>query len=134
MEKIQKLLSTVSDLKFIGLAFNQNIVQKKYNEDIFYIIGNDYEDVLGIKQSNLSVFSISENEKVFINSSFEQLIDCIYYFNQIIDLLEEDYSEKKRKKEVNTVSKRIKEIDKDALTEDDSWWSLILEQVEDGLL
>jgi len=134
MEEIQKLLTTVSDLKFIGLSFNQTISQENYNGDVFYIVGNDDEAVIGINQSYLKVYSISDEDIVFMNSSFEKLIKCIYFFNENIDLFEEGFDEKKRKKEVKVVTKGIKEIDKEALIGEEFWWSLILEQTEDGLL
>ena len=130
-----EVLINASKIKFIGLSFNEDIISKEVNGEMFYIIGNDYEDLLGIRKLDLNVFSISDNDMVFINSSLEQLIDCINCFiNSIIDLDEDDFDEEKRTKEVRMVSKKIKNIDKKALLDENYWWSLILEQVEDGLL
>lgn len=132
LDLLKEKLKLVSDLEFIGLKFISDFQKLSKNENIFYIIGNDYEDKIGIKDDSKEVFSISDEEVTFINSSFENLIDCIIFFNETIDL-NEVYNENKRRKSVEIISIKFQKIDKYALQEN-SWWSYILEQVEEGSL
>lgn len=134
MKELKELLLKNSYLKFVGLSFNTDVVEKEIYGDTFYIIGNDNEGILGIKSSDMAIYSIyDEDEPCFVNSSLQQLIKCILLVKETIDW-DDDFDEKIRKKEVRTAIKEIKKIDKSALADEDNWWSLILEQAEDGLL
>jgi hypothetical protein len=132
MEELKKQLLSIVDINFAGLRFKSHIFEKEYHNDIFYIIGNDYENEIGIKKSNGEIFSLSKDDIVFINSSLSQLINCINLFVLKINF-EESYVEDKRHKEMKGIKEEFEKIDKKALNED-CWWSYIIEETEDGLL
>jgi hypothetical protein len=81
---LQEKLKSIADLEFIGLKFIHDFKKEYKNQNIFYIIGNDYEAKIGIKEEDREVFSISEEEIVFMNSSLENLIDCIISMKLLI--------------------------------------------------
>ena len=132
IQELEKTLQKLSEKEFVSLTFNKAIKEKCLQNKTFYIIGNDYEAAIGINKLNGEVYSLAENDLVFINSSLTMLIDFIGTFLQKIDF-DEDYIESKRKKDVKEMVKQLKAMDKKAMREG-TWWSLILEQTEDGLL
>ena len=73
--EIEKIIKNFLNLSFIGLSFKLPV----YTEGDFYIIGVDYEDKIGVSHSDHSVYSLSEST-LFINSSLNQLIDCLLCF------------------------------------------------------
>ena len=75
--EIEKIIKNFLDFSFIGLSFKLPV----YTEGDFYIIGVDYEDKIGVSHSNHSVYSLSESI-LFINSSLNQLIDCLLFYNK----------------------------------------------------
>ena len=134
--EIEKLLVSAKGITFIGIEFSEKIEIKILENDIYYIIGNDYEDKIGINTKTIEVFSLSFNnmEKTFMNSSFEKLLSYIKKFNEKINLENDNYEEIKRHKITKEIEMEIKKIDKKALNNDNTWWDFILEQVVDGLL
>jgi len=131
-EDLEKQLSSIENLKFVGLEFRSDVVEKKYHNCLFYIVGNDYENEIGVEKSNFEVFSLSDEDFVFINSSLVQLINCINVLTQTIDL-EKNYVEKTRCQQVKEVKREFRKMDKKSLSKG-CWWSYILEEVKDGLL
>lgn len=127
-------LKGMEGLEFISLRFALSIVEKEYNGIVYYVIGSDYEDEIGISTATLEVYSISGVSKVFINSSLQQLKLSIIAFNSNIQLEDEGFNEKKRRKEAKLVTKELRKIDEKALKNHSCWWSYILEQTMDGLL
>lgn len=121
-----------ADKKFIGVSFYPSIGKATYGGEDFYIVGCDYEDKIGVRDIDLSVFVLSDSGKVFVNTSLEKFLESIRCYTGIIDF-DEAYDEKKRSKDVKAIRKGIKQIDPAALTSDTNWWSYILEQTEDGL-
>lgn len=83
----------------IGLSFDQAMVQKDFQGQTFLVIGKDYEDVAGIKKQDGSIYTISDEGLVFMNSSVQMLEAFIHIFNSEIDL-EGDYDEVLRKKQL----------------------------------
>ena len=135
MENVQELENKLQNLlgqEFISLTFRKKIREKDFQREIYYIIGNDYEAEVGIKKSNGEVYSLSETDIVFINSSLTMLIDFIDAFSRKIDFYEE-YNEVKRQTDTKELSNQFESIDKNAMKEG-AWWRFILEQTEDGIL
>ena len=135
MENVQALENKLQNLlgqEFISLTFRKEITEKDFQRGIYYIIGNDYEAEVGIKKSNGEVYSLSETDVVFINSSLTMLIDFIDAFSRKIDFYEE-YNEEKRQTDTKELSNQFESIDKNAMKEG-AWWKFILEQTENGIL
>jgi len=130
MEHLQEL----ENIKFIGLKFSGRSVDQQIKNQIFSIIGSDYEDIVGIQKNTGYVYSISvEDDKlVFINSSVELLKKFIQIFNDNINLMGE-YNEKKRSVQIKTLSAIFKQLDEKSLKRN-TWWNYILEQVKDGVI
>jgi hypothetical protein len=125
--EIEKIIKNFLDLSFIGLSFKLPV----YTEGDFYIIGVDYEDKIGVNHSNHSVYSLSEST-LFINSSLNQLIDCLLFFTKKFDF-QEEYSDTLRLEKLKTIKSHFLKIDTPCLDQN-TWWSYILEQVEEGIL
>ncbi|MCG8322387.1 MAG: SUKH-4 family immunity protein [Cytophagales bacterium] len=116
----------------IGLSFDQAMVQKDFQGQTFLVIGKDYEDVAGIKKQDGSVYTISDEGFIFMNSSVQMLEAFIHIFNSEIDF-DEDYDEVLRKKQLKKVAQAMKKTDRPALKESHGW-PFILEQAMGGLL
>ena len=125
--EIEKIIRNFLDLSFIGFSFKLPV----YTEGDFYIIGVDYEDKIGVNHSNRSVYSLSEST-LFINSSLNQLIDCLLFFTKNFDF-QEEYSDTLRLEKLKTIKRHFFKIDAPCLDQN-TWWSYILEQVEEGIL
>ena len=125
--EIENTVKDFLDLTFIGFCFELPI----HIENDFYIIGFDYEDKVGINSKNNFVYSLSDTT-LFINSSLNQFIDCLLFFKETFSF-EEEYSDVLRLKKMKIIRDHFIEIDKQCFSEN-TWWSYILEQVEDGIL
>lgn len=130
--KITNILQDNVNFSFLGISFNHCVSEKIINNEIFYIIGSDYEDELGINIETGNVYVISAEEPTFVNSSLEQFIKCIKEVRNIINF-EEKFEEEKRLQEVYFLRNLFSQIDKECIGEN-NWWNYILEQIEDGLL
>jgi len=133
LDTLRKEVLSSLDIEFIGIKFQSDIIEKECHNHIFYIIGNDYEDEVGIRKDDYSVYSLSEEDSVFMNSSFNQLIKCIEIFTEIIDFSKDYSDDKERVSQVKEIRKRFKETDRMSL-KNGAWWTYILEQSEDGIL
>ena len=125
--EIEKTIENSLGLTFIGVSFKLPI----YIENDFYIIGVDYEDKIGINSKNDFVYSLSDTI-LFINSSLKQLIDCLLFFKETFNF-EKEYTNTLRFEKIKVIRNHFLKIDKQCLSEN-TWWSYILEQVEDGIL
>ena len=125
--EIEKIIKNFLNFSFIGLSFKLPV----YTEGDFYIIGVDYEDKIGVSHNNHSVYSLSEST-LFINSSLNQLIDCLLFFTKNFDF-QEKYSDTLRSEKLKTIKSHFLKIDTPCLDQN-TWWSYILEQVEEGIL
>lgn len=132
LETLRKEVLSSLDIQFIGIKFKFELKEKEYHNDIFYIVGNDYENEIGVKKNDYSVYSLSEKDYIFMNSSFNQLIECIKNFTKIIDF-SKIYDDEERIEQVDEIREKFEEIDNASL-KDGAWWTYILEQSEDGIL
>jgi hypothetical protein len=125
--EIEKIIKNFLDFSFIGLSFKLPV----YTEGDLYIIGVDYEDKIGVNHSNHSVYSLSEST-LFINSSLNQFIDCLLFFTKNFDF-QEEYSDTLRLEKLKTIKSHFFKTDTPCLDQN-TWWSYILEQVEERIL
>ena len=135
MKSIQELetgLRELSGKTFVSLSFYDKVKEQDFQDEAYYMIGNDYEAEIGVKKSNGEVYSLLEDDIVFMNSSLTMLIHFMEIFSKIIDF-DGDYVESKRKRDTREISRQFKTIDRKAVKEG-AWWAFILEQTEDGLL
>ncbi len=137
MGNLMKTLKVSNVLKktgFISLRFISEVHEISMLGEGYVIVGNDYECLIGVHKESGYVFSLQVEEKkvVLINSSIALLEEFISLFGGGIDL-NEKYSEGKRFAQVKRLRDTFHSLDRNALQEK-TWWSLILEQVEDGLL
>lgn len=100
----------------------------------FLIIGDDYGTQLGLKEQTGEVFSIGLGSiSRFINSSIlTMLLFLAIYMTEQPELIEAT------DEEVLAIVERMRAIFRDidgrALDDPENWWSVILEQTEQGLL
>lgn len=103
----------------------------------FIIIGYDYEVPICIGESN-EVVEKGYEQVCFVNSNLESLLECVAIFLTYQEKLEEtmnsDIDEEGRIDIIKEIKQKFNKVDSRALENDEHFWPLILEQVEDGLL
>jgi hypothetical protein len=70
----------------------------------------------------------------FVNSSIEQLIRCIHAHEEYARNVAKVSDEESQLEEVAHFSRAIGGIDAKALCDPENWWSVIVEQMRDGML
>jgi hypothetical protein len=100
----------------------------------YVLIGDDYGTQLCVHLTDGAVYSIdpeSEYPTRFVNSGVHQLAKFIQTYQSYAALSKTDA-------ELVPVAARMRaelaSLDSAAFSDSDNWWSLVLEQVEDGLL
>ena len=136
IQNIEKMLFENNDLNthFLGIRFNGKIEYKHINDENYYLIGNDYEYELGIKEDTFEVYTLLEDRNIFINKSLEKLIHCINVFFKIYGDIDNKTGEEEIITKVEEIIKEIKKIDNKAINDENNWWSLIIEQIINGEL
>ena len=120
-------------LNFIDLCHAE--IENIYLENELIVIGNDYGTLICINSKNEIVAFDQENEYPlrFINNSLKCLLNFliiyISYQNKLYNLTDEQIE-----KEIQEIRKKFNKIDKRALENEENWWSIILEQLELGLI
>ena len=107
-----------------------------HNHDRFLIIGDDDGTKLGIKENTGEVLSIDPEGKLptrFVNSSILTLLAFLgMYVREQPGLAQAD------DEEASQIVARMRDafstFDAQALDNPENWWSVVLEQVEQGLL
>ncbi|MDR2924598.1 MAG: SUKH-4 family immunity protein [Azoarcus sp.] len=132
LKNIRNILNENDNIEFLGIKLNKNISIRAFGNKNYYIIGNDYEDEIGINIETLELYTLS-NKTFYLNNSFDKFIKCVKYFMENLNL-EEDYIEDERHKQIKEIQKGIQKIDETALSNENNWWSLIIEQADDGIL
>ena len=100
----------------------------------FLIIGDDYGTKLGLKEHTGEVFSIGLGSiSRFINSSIlTMLLFLAIYLTEQPELRE--VTDEEVLAIVERMRATFRDIDARALADPENWWSVILEQTEQGLL
>ena len=117
-------------LNFIRLNIDE--IKNIKLDDEYVIIGNDFGTNICInnKDEIFSIDSKKEYPKRFINKNLESFLKFIVIFllhKKEIDEADDD--------EINSIIQKIRtefnEIDIQALSSAENWWSIILEQIDD---
>ncbi len=118
---------------FLGIKLKQSGDIININNVLYKVVGYDYECLLVEDQETYELYSLSEqNEKTFVNSSLELLLEFIKIFEKNIKY-QTDGNDEQRMLSINKVKHIFETSDAKAVIEN-CWWSFILEQVEDGIL
>lgn len=113
-----------------------------YHGDDYIILGNNESSKIGIHKKTENIHFIDETPSSsiqirFINSDIAKFLIFlkIYlsYRPQLVDAMEVEDSEEKLLELVHNIKQHFNQIDSKALLDEESYWSVILEQVEDGL-
>ncbi|MBN2911011.1 SUKH-4 family immunity protein [Polycladomyces sp. WAk] len=112
-----------------------------YCGDDYIIIGDNESSKIGIHKKTGNIHLIEETPAAcvqirFINSDIAKFLMFLKvylsYRPQLVDAMGED-DEKKLFAIVDHIKQRMNQMDSKALLDAESYWSVILEQVEDGL-
>lgn len=103
----------------------------------YLIIGDDEGTDLCVQPSDGTVYSVDPAGYLrtrFMNTDVRKLALCIALYERYRAGLEGLESEKEGRAAVAGLRREIATVDPAALEDPESWWSVILEQAEDGLL
>jgi len=120
-------------INFYGL----DIVQEQLLlDESFFIIGDDFGTKIAISNNENEIYSIDitgELPKRFINSGIKELMKFLgVYIKHLPQLQEVDDDEVEVL--LSTLKKAFLDVDPKAMEDEDSWWRVILEQHEIGLM
>ena len=117
------------------IQFNiEEIENIKLDED-YIIIGNDFGTNICVNHKDEIVSIDTENEYPirFINKDLETFLKFI-----VIILLHENEIDEADDDEINQVMQKVRTefniVDIQALSSEENWWSIILEQIELGVM
>ena len=98
------------------------------------VIGTDGGTELHVDIENGHVLSVGYSTTRFVNSSIEQLARGIAAYVRYADQVAAVDDEAAAHQLVQQLRSELASIDNAAIIDPDSWWSLILEQADHGLL
>jgi hypothetical protein len=101
------------------------------------VIGSDYGCDLQVHLESGSVRAFDPQGEIptrFVNSSLERFAHCIRAYQQYSADVVVATDESAAKEVVARFRQTVTELDPAATSDPENWWSLILEQNEDGLL
>ncbi|WPC42644.1 SUKH-4 family immunity protein [Clostridium sp. JS66] len=140
----ESLLSkeTIEFLIRVGLPIDNDVLINFKNSseikenDKFITIGDDFGTQIGIHQNTNEIISFDSTNELpqrFINTNIKSLLQflMIYIDNQ---LRLADAADEEAVEIVNRVREEYTKIDEHALADDENWWSVILEQTEEGFM
>lgn len=145
--KEEKIIRNISDKTYSCIKnfeipkmeldfFNYEIIDfEKIINEKYLVIGNDYgtKICVDITTDNIVSVDFENNRFIFVNLNLEKFIKFIDIMNYNMSFIIEATDESIKNILLN-IRSGFNEIDKSALESDTNWWSLILEQIEDGLL
>lgn len=136
-------------LKFFGLALQveddslvhlyanaEVLVVDTYSQDQFLIISDDYGTKLGMKENTGEILSIDPDGKLptrFVNSSILTLLAFLEQYSKERPKLAQA-SDEEASEIVASMKDKLRALDARSLDDPENWWSLILEQTEQGLM
>jgi hypothetical protein len=110
-----------------------------YGQDRFLIIGDDYGTQIGVSlnadtKNEIYSFDVgNELPKRFINSDISKLLQLLLKYKKfkssIVDCSDEEVALVISKLKVEFIK-----IDNKALADEENWWSVLLEQHEEGIM
>ena len=102
----------------------------------FLIIGDDYGTKLGLKESTGEVLSFDPDATLlirFVNSSILTLLACLAIYSEKQPVLAQA-GDDEAAKIVAEMRDEFRALDAKVVNNPENWWSVILEQVEQGML
>lgn len=118
-----------------SLSFDLKEIDDIWLDKEHIVIGNDYGTKLCINKNNevVSVDAEGEYPTRFVNTSLSRFLQCI----EIYDSYEarfENISDEEVGAIMDEMRTKFHQVDKQALSGEENWWSVILEQVELGVM
>jgi len=107
-----------------------------HSQERFLIIGDDYGTKLGMKENTGEILSIDPNGKLptrFVNSSILTLLAFLETYSKEQPKLAQA-SDEEASEIVANMKEKLRTLDARSLDDPENWWSLILEQTEQGLM
>ena len=101
----------------------------------YLVLGDDDGSKLCAELSDETIQAVYEDDDLpirYINSSIENFVLFIMFFEQYQLSLTEDEDENMKK--LTDLQSTFNEYDETALNYEENWWAVIIEQIEDGLL
>lgn len=107
----------------------------RFRDTDYLVIGDDYGTTLAVESGMDAVWSINPEEGIFrfVNSNVGHFVDFLGLY-QALGEYDQDVSEEQEGALVDDFQAWMRRRDTAAFEDEDHWWSLIVEQVEDGLL
>lgn len=105
--------------------------------DIGLAIGTDERTQIVVDQETGVVESIDPDGELptrFVNSSIDHLASCIEAFATYIEVVRETDDDSRIAEACEALRECLAAVDPASTAGPDNWWSLVLEQVDDGLL
>lgn len=140
--KRSKVAAKIRDITLIEFYNDPSpIKQFVVGGEKYFSLGQheDWDDFVGLKEKSGEVFYLqgmdtTAPEASFVNSNLKLhfyfwLLLFHNYLSKASTILQ-----KERKQTARTLRKEFKRLDKLALLDENSYWSVIVEQIEDGLL
>lgn len=116
------------------IQFNIDEIEIELN-DSYVVIGNDFGTDICINDKDEIISIDKENEYPirFVNKSLKDLLECIFIYKQYeqeINNAEDDDIESI----LDEIRMKFKIVDKEVFNNEENWWSIILEQIESGMM
>lgn len=129
-------MGLIEGFEGITFYFESPSIQKiEINGKEYLVLGDDYGTKLCAELTSENIFSVDVEGELptrYINSSIENFILFIMIFEQYQKSLDEDEDENMNK--LSELQSTFNKYDKAALDGEENWWSVIIEQIDDGLL
>ncbi|MEV0717871.1 SUKH-4 family immunity protein [Asanoa sp. NPDC050611] len=111
------------------------LVPLRFRDTDFLVIGDDYGTTLVVEAGNDAVWSINPQQDIFrfVNSNVGHFVDFLGLYQALCEY-GRDLGEEQESALVDDFRAWLRHRDAAAFEDDDHWWSLIVEQVEDGFL
>ena len=102
----------------------------------YVVIGNDYGTDICINSKD-EVISVDPQNKLptrFINRDLKSFLDFIVIYIVFRDKISNANDEKEALRLLDEIRKEFEKIDNKAVSYEENWWAVILEQMEQGLM
>lgn len=137
---------TVEFLHSVGLPLDQDLKEQilitfyhpdkifdiNLKDSEYFAIGDDEGGFIKINKNNGKVYVIyDDGSKMFVNTNISLFLYFISLFLKIRSLPEYESGHEIL---ISNLAKTFSDLDKEALSDTENWWSLLLEQCMDGFL
>ena len=108
-----------------------------YLDQNLLVFGDDYGTKICLSLIDGCVYSVDPDNKLptrFVNSSIESLSKFLHQYSEYLKEIDETDKEEDQIQLLSKWQERCLAIDDAALSADDTWWRVVLEQSKNGLL